>query len=42
MMRELNWAYEVLRGYIKEYRFSFSEEEIVKQYPGEFIKKFRI
>jgi len=39
---EVNRAYEILRDYIKNYRFSFSEDEILKQYPKEFLKKFKV
>jgi len=32
---EINKAYEILKNYIKRYRFTFSEEEIKRQYPNE-------
>ncbi len=32
-MREINEAYTVLKQYIFNYRFSFSDEEIMKQFP---------
>ncbi len=32
-MREINEAYAVLKQYIFNYRFSFSDEEIMKQFP---------
>jgi len=35
-MKELNEAYEALMNYTHEYKFSFSEDEIKKQYPNEF------
>lgn len=41
-MQKLNKAYEVLRDYINNYKFSFSEDEISRQFPEDFIKKFRI
>jgi len=41
-MAKLNWAYEVLINYIKNYKFTFSEEEILRQYPEEFLKKFKV
>jgi hypothetical protein len=41
-MKELNWAYKVLIEYIENYRFTFSEDEITKQYPDELKKRFRI
>jgi len=34
-MTEINKAYEILKNYIKRYRFTFSEEEIKRQYPSE-------
>ncbi len=41
-MAELNRAYKILKTYIENYRFSFSEEEILKQFPyNEYINKFR-
>jgi len=41
-MKELNKAYEILKNYVENYKFTFSDEEIQKQYPEEFIKKFRV
>jgi len=41
-MQEINWAYKILKTYIENYKFIFSEEEIIKQLPSEFIKKFRV
>jgi DnaJ-class molecular chaperone len=35
-MKQLNEAYEILMNYAQEYKFSFSEDEIKKQYPNEF------
>ena len=32
-MARLNEAYRLLKSYIENYRFSFSEEEILKQFP---------
>ncbi len=41
-MVQINKAYEILKNYIMKYRFSFSEEEILKQFPSvEYFKKFR-
>jgi len=42
MMKKINEAYKVLKDYILNYKFTFSEEEILKQYPDEFIKKFKV
>jgi len=41
-LKELNKAYEILKNYIESYKFTFSDDEIQKQYPEEFIKKFRV
>ena len=41
-MQKLNEAYEIIKNYIQNYKFTFSEEEISRQFPEEFIKKFRI
>ncbi len=41
-MKELNWAYKTLYEYVMNYKFVFSEEEIIKQYPDEFLKKFKV
>jgi len=41
-MKELNKAYEILKKYVENYKFTFSDEEIQRQYPEEFIKKFRV
>jgi len=41
-IKEINKAYNILKEYIENYKFMFSEEEIFKQYPSEFIKKFRV
>ena len=41
-MAKINEAYAILKNYIENYRFSFSEEEILKQFPHvEYFKKFR-
>ena len=41
-MREINWAYEILKDYILNYKFSFTFDEISKQYPDSFMKKFKV
>lgn len=41
-MQEINWAYGVLKKYIENYKFLFNEDEIIKQIPSEYIKKFRV
>ncbi len=40
--REINEAYKILKDYIENYRFTFSKEEIIKQFPREYhASKFR-
>lgn len=39
---EINRAYEILNDYVKNYKFTFSVEEIQRQYPEEFLKKFKV
>jgi len=41
-MKEINWAYRVLKEYVENYRFTFSEDEILRQYPEEFLNKFKV
>ncbi len=42
IMDELNNSYNLLKDYIENYRYYFSEEEILKQYNGsEYVKQFR-
>jgi DnaJ-class molecular chaperone len=41
-IENINRAFEILKGYVKNYKFSFSEDEITKQYPQEFLKKFKV
>jgi len=41
-IQEINWAYEVLKDYITNFKFTFSEDEILRQYPEEFLKKFKV
>ena len=38
-IRRVNEAYRVLRGYLAEYRFSFSEEEFYEQNPEERLRR---
>ncbi|HIP03031.1 MAG TPA: molecular chaperone DnaJ [Campylobacterales bacterium] len=41
-MVEINEAYAVLKQYVFHYRFSFSDEEIMKQFPeASHASKFR-
>ncbi|WP_457562630.1 J domain-containing protein [Caminibacter pacificus] len=41
-IKEINMAYEILKDYIMNFRFTFSEDEILRQYPDEFLKKFKV
>ncbi len=41
-MQLLNWAYGVLDDYIENYKYSFSEDEILRQYPDDILKKFKV
>ncbi len=34
MMEQINAAYKFLMKYIEEFRYTFDEEEVSKQYPG--------
>ena len=41
-MARINEAYRLLKTYIENYRFSFTEEEITKQFPQDaHAKRFR-
>ncbi len=41
-MAEINEAYELLKKYVENYRFTFSEEEIARQFPHEaHAKQYR-
>jgi DnaJ-class molecular chaperone len=41
-MREINEAYEILKSYAKNFRFTFSSEEIDKQFPESIhARKFK-
>ena len=39
-MRELNWAYELLEDYCRNYKYSFGEEDVVRTYPDEAYHKW--
>jgi DnaJ-class molecular chaperone len=42
-MVKINEAYSVLKSYAENFRFTFSEEEISKQFPeSDYATKFRI
>ncbi len=41
-MAEINSAYDILKSYIEDFRYSFDEDEIHKQYPENYLKdRFR-
>ena len=33
-MEQLNYAYKLLMNYIEEFRYTFDDEEVFKQFPG--------
>jgi len=41
-METLNHAYKLLSKYIEEFRYSFDDEEITKQFPGaDYVQRFK-
>ncbi len=41
-MEQLNYAYRLLMKYIEEFRYTFDEEEISKQFPGaDYAQRFK-
>jgi DnaJ-class molecular chaperone len=41
-MEQINAAYRLLMKYIEEFRYTFDEEEVAKQFPGaEHAQRFR-
>jgi len=41
-MEKLNHAYRVLMKYIEEFRYTFDQEEISKQFPGaDYAQRFK-
>lgn len=41
-MEQINTAYKFLMKYIEEFRYTFDEEEVAKQYPGaEHAQRFK-
>lgn len=41
-MEQLNHAYHLLTNYIDEFRYSFDEEEVSKQFPGaDYVQRFK-
>jgi len=42
MMKQLNWAYELLLDYVGKYSYPFTEEDVAKCYPDEeLLRRFR-
>jgi len=42
MMEEINAAYQLLIQYIEEFRYTFDDEEISKQFPGaDYVQRFK-
>ena len=40
-MKRLNWAYELLINYCKDYKYTFREEDVARTYPyDECLRKF--
>ncbi len=41
-MEQINYAYKLLMKYIEEFRYTFDENEINKQFPGaDYVQRFR-
>lgn len=41
-MEEINYAYRLLMKYIEEFRYTFDDDEINRQYPGaDYAQRFR-
>jgi DnaJ-class molecular chaperone len=41
VMREINWAYELLEDYCSNYKYSFGEEDVARAYPNEeYLKRW--
>ena len=41
-MEQLNMAYKLLITYIEEFRYTFDEEEVSKQFPGaDYVQRFK-
>lgn len=41
-MEVINYAYKLLMQYINEFRYTFDEEEINKQFPGaDYVQRFK-
>ena len=41
-MEQLNYAYSMLMKYIEEFRYTFDEQEVNKQFPGaDYAQRFK-
>jgi len=41
-MEQLNYAYGLLMRYIEEFRYTFDEEEVSRQFPGaDYARRFK-
>jgi len=41
-MEQINYAYKLLMKYIEEFRYTFDENEVNKQFPGaDYAKRFK-
>jgi DnaJ-class molecular chaperone len=41
-MEQINRSYKLLMKYIEDFRYTFDEDEIKKQYPGvDYVQRFR-
>ncbi len=41
-MEKINFAYKLLIKYIEEFRYTFDEQEISKQFPGaDYVQRFK-
>ncbi len=42
-MEQINYAYKLLMKYIEEFRYTFDENEINKQFPGaDYAQRFKL
>jgi len=41
-MEKINFAYKLLMQYIEEFRYTFDEQEVNKQFPGaDYVQRFK-
>jgi DnaJ-class molecular chaperone len=42
VIRELNWAYELLEDYSNRYKYTFAKEDVARAYPHEaYLERWR-